>query len=163
MNSEPICTVQFYTAFDNLNASQLSIHMTVSGNIHMNSKYMPNYIYNYNCRWLAGNAFLKAGLQAEIVYVKLLQVTNNTVISKDKKRPIPLSICKCTKLISGYTKNTDCYSPRLGSIFPEQTLKVELILQKQWLYHNFSMPIVVENTINDNCSVVEYLKCHNHT
>ena len=85
MNSEPICTVQFYTAHSNLNASQLSIRMIVSGNIHMNSKHTPNY--NYNCRWLAGNAFLKAGLHADIVYVKLVQVTNNTVINKIRKDP----------------------------------------------------------------------------
>ena len=155
MNSEPICTVQFYTALNNLNVSQLSIHIIVSGNIHMNSKYMPNYIYNYNCRWLAGNAFLKAGLDADKVYKELLQVTNNTAMSKDEKRKVPLSICKCTKLNSGSINNTDCYSPHLGSIFPGQTLKVELILQRQWLYHNFSMPIVVENTIDDNCSVVD--------
>ena len=161
MNSEPICTVQFYTTHNNLNASQLSIRMIVSGNIHMNSKHTPNY--NYNCRWLAGNAFQKAGLHADIVYVKLVQVTNNTVISKDKNRPIPLSICKCTKLNSGSINNIDCYSPHLGSIFPGQTLKVELILQKQWLYHNFSMPIVVENTIDDNCSVVDISQMsHSH-
>ena len=155
MNSEPICAVQFYTALSKFNVSQLSIHIIVSGNIHMNSKRIPNY--NHNCRWLAGNAFLKAGLHAEFAYGKLLQVINNTVISKDVKRPIPLSICKCTKPSPGpsINYNIDCYSPHLGSIFPGQTLKVKFILQKQWLYHSFSMPIVVENTIDDNCSVVE--------
>ena len=94
INSEPICRVQFYTTLDNFSdASELSTNVMMSNNIHMNSKYLPNYIYNYNCRWLSGNTFQKAGLQPDNVFNKTFQADNNTVISEKIKRPIPLSIC----------------------------------------------------------------------
>ena len=159
MNSEPICTVQFYAMFDIYNVSKFLAHVTMSDNIHMISKYLSNY--NYKCRWLAGNAFQKAGLKSDFVFGKLLQIENNTVISKDKKRPIPLSICKCTNpSLSTGSKYSDidhdCYSTHLGSIFPGQTLRVELIIKKQWLHHNISsINIVVHNRENDDCSVVD--------
>ena len=160
MNSEKICTVQFYTGFDIFNASKLLTHVTMSNNIHMISKYLPNY--DYKCRWLAGSAFQKAGLQPEFIYRQLLQIENNTVISKDKERPIPLSICKCATPScplpgAKYGSNDyDCYSSHLGSIFPGQTLKVELIVSNHWLYNNLSaLTIVVHNTEDDDCSVVD--------
>ena len=86
-----------------------------------------------------------------------------TVISEGIKRPIPLSICKCSANLdhfSGVENNNDdhdCYSSHLGSIFPGQTLKVELVIKNQWLqYHNFSaMSVVVHNTEDDDCNVVD--------
>ena len=159
MNFEPLCTVQFYTGYQVYDVSKLLTRVTMSNNIHMISKYLPNY--DYKCRWLAGNAFQKAGLQPEFVYRTLLQIENNTVISKDKKRPIPLSICQCVNPgpRSGvkYGSNChDCYSIHLGSIFPGQAIRVKLIVAKLWLYHNLSaITIVVHNTEDDDCSVVD--------
>ena len=156
INSEPICQIQFYTKLDFFNFSQLSIHLSMSNNIHMNSKYLPNF--KYDCRWLSGNAFQKAGLHPKFVFNKTFHADNNIAISNISKRLIPLSICQCTK--SSYMNHVeydhkpDCYSPHLGSIFPGQTLKVELMIQKQWLYNNSSVPIVVYNTEEDDCSVV---------
>ena len=75
------------------------------------------------------------------------------------ERTIPLSICQCIKSSNmtriEYDYKPDCYSPHLGSIFPGQSLKVELMAQKPWLHHNFSVPIVVYNTEDDDCSVVD--------
>ena len=159
-NSEPICALQFYNENDNFLASILSFHLIISNNVYMiSSKRFLNY--DYNCKWFTGSTFQKVGLQAELIakHLNILQTDNNTEISNEVyKRPIPLSICKC-KYISfspgiGDT-NIDCYSPHLGRIFPGQTIKVKLIIQKQWLYHNFSMPIVAENTLNDDCSIVD--------
>ena len=157
MNSEQICTVQFYTGFKVHNISKLLTHVTVSNNLHMISKHLLNH---YKCRWLAGSSFQKAGLQSELVFGKLLQIENNRVISKDKERPIPLSICKCAKpnpqLGGEYDSiDHDCYSTHLGEIYPGQTLKVELIIPKQW-YHNLSaIKIVAHNTEEDDCSIVD--------
>ena len=159
INSEPICKAQFYTTLDNFSdASELSINVTMSNNIHMNSKYLPNYIYK--CRWLSGNAFLKVRLQPEIVFNKIFQAYNNTVISEKIKRHIPMSICQCKNYSSGISmenddSDIDCYSPHLDSIFPGQTLKVRLIIQKQRLYNNFSIPVIVYNTEDDDCGVVD--------
>ena len=154
MDSQPICRVQFYTEFDVHHVSELSIHVMMSNNIHMNSKYLPNY--DYKCRWLSGNTYQKAEIQPEIVFNAIFQDDNNTVISNISKRPIPLSVCQCTNSSHrAHVENPDCRSPHLGSIFPGQTLKVELMVQNQWLHHNISVPIVVHNTEDDDCSVVD--------
>ena len=90
-----------------------------------------------------------------------MQIKNNRVISKDKERPIPSSICKCANPSSWphgeYSSNDhNCYLTHLGEIYPGQTLKVELIIPKQWLYHNLpTIKIVVQNTEEDDCSVVD--------
>ena len=161
MNSEPICQVQFYSNYDYLNVSKFMTHVTISNNIHMMSKYLPNY--SYRCRWMAGSPFQKAGFKPKFVFENLVQIENNTVISEDEKRPIALSICKCVHInawsgapLSDY--DHDCYSSHLGSIFPGQTLKVVLVVKKQLpQYHlnNISaINIVVYNTEHDDCKVV---------
>ena len=158
VNSEPICLIQlFYTHLLEINASEIlnRDHITLSNNLHMISKYLPNY----NCRWLVGNAFQKTRLQSEFVYGKLLQFENNTVISKDMERPIPSSICQClppSPLSGAQYNDINCYSSHLGSIFPGQTLKVEFMVDKQWLGQNLSATtIVVHNTDDGDCSVVD--------
>jgi len=161
INSETICTVQFYSnpiGLKNLNVSDLSIHIIMENNVHMTPKYLPGYDSPYNCRWLAGSTFQKARLKAEDVYAKILQTNGNTAISnKVIKRPIPLSICKCVKSSHGSPaeySSIDCYSPHLGSIFPGQTLTVELIFQKHPV-HQLNVPIVVDNAEGNDCSVVD--------
>ena len=77
MNSEPICMVQFYAEFDNLNISNFLTHVTMSNNIRTISKYFPNY-KDASCRWSAGSAFEKAGLNPKFVYEKLVQIENNS-------------------------------------------------------------------------------------
>ena len=158
MISEPICLTQFYSDLPVINASEIlnHDHIIMSNNILMISKYLPNDYYN--CRWLVGSVFQNAGLQPEFVYGKLLQFENNTVISKDVKRPVSSSICQCLtpSPLSGAQYNINCSSSHLGSIFPGQTLKVEFMVDKQWRHQSFSTTtIVVHNTEDDDCSVVD--------
>ena len=119
----------------------------MSNNVHMISTYLSSY--DNRCRWLAGNAFQKAGLLPEFVFGKLIHIKNNTVIGKDQTRPIPMSICKCTSpslCTDSTTIDHDCYSSHLGSIFPGQTIRVQLIVKKRWLHRNFSaINIIVQN------------------
>ena len=155
MNSEVICSLQFYSGLESYNVSHFSVHAIMSNNIHT-SKYLPNY--DYNCRWLASNVFQINGLLSTSIFEQLLQIENNTEISyQEEKRPIPLSICKCESPKNGTDRDhgSYCYTPHLGTIFPGQTLKVKLIIQKQWLYHNRSIPIVAENTKTDDCSILD--------
>ena len=118
----------------------------------MTSKNLPgNGLLYTNCQWLAGTAFHKK-TSAE-VYKQVFNVTN-LVISNINKRVIPLSVCKCDN--SGLdTKSPDCHSSYLGSIFPGETLTVQLSVQKHWISHrNSSMAIIVENlSDHDNCSI----------
>ena len=159
MSSESICKIQFYDDFDIFDISKFLTHMTVSNNVHMISTYLPNY--DYKCRWLAGNAFQRARLLPKFVFGKLIQIENNTVISKDETRPIPMSICKCTRpslCTDSTTIDHDCYSSHLGSIFPGQTIQVQLIVKKRWLRRNLSTVNIIVHITKGNyhdCSIVD--------
>ena len=161
ITSESICSVQFYNENDNFHTSILSLHLNISNNVYMISNKHFLYQNYFHCKWFAGDTFQIAGLQAALIakLYNILLNDNNTEISTEVyKRPIPLSICKCKHLSFSLgigDINIDCYSPHLGRIFPGQTLKVELIVQKQWQHHDFSMPVVAGNTINDDCSIVD--------
>ena len=158
MNYEPICVMQYYSETKYFNSSSLSIRGILSHNVMMSPGFV-NYI-NFKCRWLAGSIFQQIRIQPDFFFAKrIIEIENKTVISDDVyKRPIPLSICKCLDTKPGTSTehdNIDCYSPHLSSIFPGQTLKVKLIVKKQWVYHNLPMPIVAKNTPFDDCTVVD--------
>ena len=73
-------------------------------------------------------------------------MSNNT-------RIIPLSVCLCSRI----TNYSNCYTPHLDSIFPGQTLNIELIISIHYL--NSGDPIttlVVANTPDDECSILNY-------
>ena len=42
------------------------------------------------------------------------------------ERPIPLSVCKCENSSTDTQSTVNCSSPKLGSIFPGETLTVQL-------------------------------------
>ena len=156
MNYEPICLMQYYSETKYFNLSAFRFHGILSHNIMMSTGLLN---YNFKCRWLDGSLFQQNVIQADYLLAKgIIETENNKVISDDVyKRPIPLSICKCTDTKPGTSTehdNIDCYSPHLSSIFPGQTLKVKLIVQKQWVHHKLFLPIVVENmqTQDDNCT-----------
>ena len=163
MKSIPLCTVQFYSKFNSFNVSKLPVYVTISNNIHMLSKDLPDSNAPFECKWLAGNSFQKAGLRPEFVNTKVFKIYDNKAVSsKVSRRPIPMSICKCKK--PGPRSGTefdsedhsDCYSPHLGSIFPGETLKVKLILKKSLSLHcRYPMPILAINTKHDDCSIVD--------
>ena len=158
-NSEPLCSVQFYAGFDISDASNIMVNVSMSNNVHMISKYLPRY--DNRCRWLAGSAFPNDDhkFKPKRVYEQLVKIENNTVISENEKRPIPLSICKCVHPdpLSGAQYSDDCYSSDLGSIFPGQTLKAVLVVKKQLpQYLNISaINVAVHNTEDDDCNVVD--------
>ena len=159
INSEPICRLQYYSETKNFNLSALSMHGILSHNILTSTNFLFKR-FDLKCRSLDGSLFQQIRIQPDFFFAKgIIEIENNTVISDNVyKRPIPLSICKCTDTKPGTSTehdNIDCYSPHLSSIYPGQTLKVKLIVQKQWLYHNFPIPIVAKNTPLDDCTVVD--------
>ena len=130
INSERICPFQFYSSKDhNLDKRQkYSFQVIAFENLHMTSKELPGNDKSFgNCTWLAGTAFLMA--TAKDVLSKVLKI-KNLVINQTSVRPIPLSICLCSRS----SNTTNCYVPNLGEIFPGQMLKVELRVSKQWLH-----------------------------
>ena len=157
INYEVVCPIQYFSTgkLKYFNISAFSFHAILSHNIRMSKDFLN---YDYKCRWLAGSLIDRIKMQPDY-FIRLIEIENNTKISNNVyKRPIPLSICRCTDTNPGMGTqhgDIDCYSPHLKSIFPGQTLKVKLIANKQWLHHKSSMPIVVKNTIPDNCSVVD--------
>ena len=114
----------------------------------MTSKNLLDYFLYTNCSWLAGTGFntrTSTEVYKQIFTVHFLVICNIT------KRPIPLSMCICSDV-----KSVECYSAYLGSIFPGETLTVQLSVQEQWISHRYSSrAIKVENLSDqDDCSIV---------
>ena len=65
-------------------------------------------------------------------------------------------MCMCKhENFSTVAKSVDCYSAYLGSVFPGETLTVQLSVQEQWISHRYSSrAIIVENSDQDDCSIV---------
>lgn len=150
-NSQPICPVQFYSMKrNNINDLYKRFKVLMIDNVHMLSKDLPGEDMSFgNCTWLAGTAF--QGVKAKTVYQHILTV-HNIPVSITTKRVIPLHVCQCSSL----TNESNCYSAILGSIFPGQTLTVQLIVSKQWLnYYKSFATITVANTPDDDCSIVD--------
>ena len=153
-DSRPICPVQFHSrgeSIDNNPSSDIisSYKILLLNNVHMVSKYLPGEDMSFgNCTWLAGTAFHEK--KAQSVFEKVLNTTH-IQINKTTKRSIPLSICPCINL-SVY----NCYSTDLGSLFPGQTLTIKLLVKEKWLsQYNPSTAVMVDNTPDDNCTVVD--------
>ena len=94
--------------------------------------------------------FLIHKYNAVTVFTKVME-TNNTVVEQSDTRPIPLSVCPCSKL----DNTSNCLSPNLGAISPGNTLSIELMVSEQWLKQQ-SLICGVENaTDNDTCDVTD--------
>ena len=150
-----VCGVQFYSMkgnLDNLNVTKLPFKVIAQNNIFMTSKNLQgqNLLY-HDCQWLVGSAFdTRNSIQ---VYKQIFNV-NNLIIGDSTIRPVPLSVCKCGNS-SQDGSSVDCYSPHLGSIFPGETLTVQLSVQEHWISAlNQPRAIIVENSNQDNCSIV---------
>jgi len=105
-------------------------------------------LYFENCTWASGAAFQMAN--ANDVFKEVLRA-NYTIVNSTSKWIIPLSVCICSSVkIHG-----NCYSPNLGSIFPGQTLNIQLIVPKQYLTKGDpSITLAVANTQDDECSIL---------
>ena len=156
-----VCGIQFYIKegiqgnLDKVNDKEWSrlFKVIAENNTHMTSKNLPGSSLLYtNCQWLAGTAFHTA--KPTEVYSKIFQIRNLVIENTNIERPIPLtalSICKCNSSWS----DANCTSPYLGSIFPGETLTVQLIVQEQCVnFCNSSRAIIVENSDQDDCSIV---------
>ena len=153
-DSRPICPIQFHNHEEisdkNLSSSITTLYkILMLNNIHMVFKHLPDEDMSFgNCTWLAGTAFYEKPAQS--VFEKVLNTTH-ILMNRTTKRLIPLSICPCINL-SIY----DCYSADLGSLFPGQTLTIKLLVKEKWLsQYNPSTALMVDNTPDDNCTVVD--------
>ena len=147
-DAKPICPLQFWnsqSAYNDLDS--LNIKIVMLNNVHMMSKNLQGEdLLLKNCVWLAGFAFYK--INAKVVYQRIL-VIQNIVINKTTERSIPLSVCPCST-----SNNMSCYSPNLGSLFPGQTLQINLIVRKQnKISGNQSTTLVASNTPDNDCSI----------
>ena len=151
-NAHVICPIQFYSTKGNFDKNPHAFNCTalLLNNTFMTTKHLPGSDSTFaTCKWLGGSAFHKTN--PEMVYSNLLRVNNNIVIKNTEQRIIPLSVCPCTN-----SRNYSCSLSNLGSLFPGQTLKVKLIVSKQWVYEpSFVTTLLVANTLYDDCSVVD--------
>ena len=151
-----VCGVQFYSTEENLdylNVTELPFKVIAQNNTHMTSKTLPghNLLLYANCQWLSGTAFhTKSSTE---VYKQIFKA-QNLIIDDSTKRPVPLSVCKC-KYSSNGDNSFDCYSPHLGSVYPGETLTVQLSVQEKWIsVLDQPRTIIVENSNQDNCTIV---------
>ena len=135
-----ICPLQItITDLDAINHKFLLLN-----NTEMISKTLSTEIISYfnrNCTWFYDTIFQKTN---ETVFK-----SNNTFVNKtNKKRLIPLSVCPCFN-----NGSYNCHEAPVYSVFPGQELHIKLIVSPRW--SKLSSTIVVANTIDDDCSMVD--------
>ena len=75
-------------------------------NLHMTSN-LPGEDKSFgNCSWLAGIVLLIHKYNATTVFTKVME-TNNIVVERTDTRPIPLSMCPCSRV----DNTSNCLSP----------------------------------------------------
>ena len=152
-NGQHICLIQFTSSKENLDDDIKTLttnyKILLIDNEQMMSKNLLGKDMSFgNCTWVAGTAFQMA--QANVVFENVL-TANHTIGNSTSERIIPLSICLC----SSTNNYTNCYSPILGSIFPGQTLNIQLIASKQYLSKGDPLTtLIVANTPDDECSIL---------
>jgi len=146
-----ICPIQFT---GNFNETSLILMIVAHKNVHMTSEDLPGEDKSFgNCSWLAGTLIRK--YTAAYVYNKTIDV-QNIVFEHFTTRPIPLSMCPCSK--SGNVVETNCSFPFLGEISPGNTLSIKLMVSKQWLKQKSlsDTTLIVENSLDNNlCDVTD--------
>ena len=150
-NTQIICPIQFYSPKGNLDRNPLAFNcsLLLLDNVFMMLKNLPGKDSSFkSCKWFGGSAFHVT--KPKTVYSNIMTV-NNIVISKADNRTLPLSVCPCTNFT-----DYNCYSPNLGSLFPGQTLDINFIVSKEWVYAPYiSTTLIVANTLDDDCRVVD--------
>ena len=140
-----ICPLQINTI-----ATQTNHRFLLLNNTEMISKILSTEItsyFNRNCTFLYNTIFQKTN--ANVSQKNLIVKFNNTFVNKIiKKRLIPLSVCPC--LNNG---SYNCYEAQVYSVFPGQILHINLIISPRW--YKLPSTIVVANTVDDDCSIVD--------
>ena len=124
-----------------------SVYYFYLTNTEMISKSLSGEIISFvnkKCDWLEGTNFKKTN--SSDVYHKIMKF-NSVFINATSKRFVPLSVCLCLQ-----NSSYNCYVANLGSVFPGQTLHIQLIISQQW--SKISSTITVANTKDDDCSIV---------
>ena len=143
----PICPLQII----NTDVTNCSLRFLLLNNTEMISKTLSTEIIRYvikKCTWLDGSYYQKMNANTSIVYHKIIKFSNTFVNKTTTKRSISLSVCPCLN-----NSNYNCYESRVHSVFPGQVLHMNLIISPRW--SELSSTIVVANTIDDDCSIVD--------
>ena len=144
-----ICPLQVFSNIEFANIDAINCKFLLLNNTEMISKSLPDQFLpfiNINCKWYFERMISK-NFNVSDVYHKIIQY-NNTYINKTSKRFIPASVCPCSQ-----NGSYNCYDSNLGSVFPGQTLHIQLIIPRHW--STSSSTIIVANTKDDDCSIVD--------
>ena len=144
-----LCPLQVFSDIEFANIDAINCTFLILNNTEMISKSLLDQFLpfiNVNCKWHFERR-ISNNLNASVVYHKIIQY-DNTYINKTSKRFIPTSVCPCSR-----NGSYNCYDANLGSIFPGQTLHIQLIIPHQW--STSSSTIIVANTKDDDCSIVD--------
>ena len=96
--------------------------------------------FNSNCKRFYNTIFQKTNAVFK---------SNNTFVNKTtENRLIPLSVCPCFN-----NGSYNCYKAPVYSVFPGQELHIKLIISPRW--SKLSSTVVVANTVDDDCSIVD--------
>ena len=140
-----ICPLQINTI-----ATQTNHRFLLLNNTEMISKILSTEItsyFNRNCTFLYDTIFQKTN--ANVSQKNSIVKSNNTFVNKIiTKRLIPLSVCPCFN-----NGSYNCYEAQVYSVFPGQILHMNLMVSPRW--SKLSSTIVVDNTIDDDCSIVD--------
>ena len=127
-----------------INTDATNCKFLLLNNTEMISKTFSTEIISYfnrNCTWFHDNIFQKTNAN--------IFRSNNTFVNKTtENRLIPLSVCPCFN-----NGSYDCYEAQVYSVFPGQELHIKLIVSPRW--SKLSSTIVVANTVDDDCSIVD--------
>ena len=121
----PTCPLQFFDSEHIIEINDLhGISCTISllNNTEMISKSLPNQLFpftNAKCAWFEDSVFKQTN--ASTVYHKTIKFNN--IINKASERFVPLSVYQCSQ-----NSSYNCYDANLGSVFPDQTLHIQLII-----------------------------------
>ena len=132
-----------------IDITRTNLRFLLLNNTEMISKIVSTEItsyFNRNCTFLYDTTFQKTN--ANVSQKNLIVKSNNTFVNKIiTKRLIPLSVCPCFN-----NGSYNCYEAQVHSVFPGQILHMNLIISPRW--SKFSSTIVVANTVDDDCSIV---------
>ena len=144
-----ICPLQVFSYIQLPNINAINCMFLLLNNTEMISKSLPDQFLpfiNINCK-LHFKRTNSKNFNVSDVYHKIIQYYS-IYINKTSKRFIPTSVCLCSQ-----NGSFNCYDANLGSVFPGQTLHIQLIIPHQW--STSSSTIIVANTKDDDCSIVD--------
>ena len=153
LNGKQMCRMQFYSPRGNLDIEFKQTNLNYTIEVMYNLFELTKSLYDGEikltfsrvCRWLANKSFKV--INSTSVFRKFLHVNNSKEV-KIKSNAIPSKICQCS---SG--KDKDCDYRLLGSVFPGQTLKVNLMVPS--LAAQYALKVVTLNNIAEEMCIID--------